>query len=187
MNLVSKITAGLVLSVGLLMASEYNVDKAHSNVGFSVKHMMVTNVYGKFTSYDSVLDFDESTKTFKKLSASIDTKSIDTGITDRDNHLKSDDFFGVDEFPKMVFEMTSYKADGDEGKMKGNLTIRGITKPVTLKVEDITVLGPKMGFSLEGKINRSDFGLKWNKAVELGGVTVADEVKIKVDIEAAKK
>ena len=88
MNLVSKITAGLVLSVGLLMASEYNVDKAHSNVGFSVKHMMVTNVHGKFTSYDSIVDFDESTKTFKKLSASIDTKSIDTGIIDRDNHLK---------------------------------------------------------------------------------------------------
>lgn len=187
MNLVSKITAGLVLSVGLLTANEYNVDKVHSNVGFSVKHMMVTNVYGKFTSYDSIVDFDESTKTFKKLSANIDTKSIDTGITDRDNHLKSNDFFGVEEFPKMTFEMTSYKADGDEGKIKGNLTIRGITKPVTLKVEDISVLGPKMGFSLEGKINRSDFGLKWNKAIELGGVAVADEVKIKVDIEAAKK
>ena len=87
----------------------------------------------------------------------------------------------------MTFEMTSYKADGDEGKMKGNLTIRGITKTVTLEVEDISVLGTKMGFSLEGKINRSDFGLKWNKAIELGGVAVADEIKIKVDIEAAKK
>ena len=87
----------------------------------------------------------------------------------------------------MTFEMTSYKADGDDGKMTGNLTIRGITKPVVLEVEDISVLGDKVGFSVEGKINRQDFDLKWNKAIELGGVAVSDEVKIKVDIEAKKQ
>lgn len=187
MNMISKITSAMILTGGLLMATEYKVDNAHTNVGFTVKHMMITNVHGKFTSYDAVIDFDESTKTFKKLVANIDTKSIDTGITDRDNHLRSDDFFASEKFPKMTFEMTSYKADGDEGKISGNLTIRGITKPVTLEVEDISVLGSKMGFSLEGKINRQDFDLKWNKAIELGGVAVANEVKIKVDIEAAKK
>lgn len=187
MNMISKITSVMILTGGLLMATEYKVDNAHTNVGFSVKHMMITNVHGKFTSYDAIIDFDESTKTFKKLIANIDTKSIDTGITDRDNHLRSDDFFASEKFPKMTFEMTSYKADGDEGKISGNLTIRGITKPVTLDVEDISVLGSKVGFSLEGKINRQDFDLKWNKVIELGGVAVANEVKIKVDIEAAKK
>lgn len=187
MNMISKITSAMILTGGLLMATEYKVDNAHTNVGFTVKHMMITNVHGKFTSYDAIIDFDESTKTFKKLVANIDTKSIDTGITDRDNHLRSDDFFASEKFPKMTFEMTSYKADGDEGKISGNLTIRGITKPVTLDVEDISVLGSKVGFSLEGKINRQDFDLKWNKAIELGGVAVANEVKIKVDIEAAKK
>lgn len=187
MNMISKITSAMILTGGLLMATEYKVDNAHTNVGFTVKHMMITNVHGKFTSYDAIIDFDESTKTFKKLIANIDTKSIDTGITDRDNHLRSDDFFASEKFPKMTFEMTSYKADGDEGKISGNLTIRGITKAVTLDVEDISVLGSKVGFSLEGKINRQDFDLKWNKAIELGGVAVANEVKIKVDIEAAKK
>ncbi len=187
MNIVSKMATTLILAGGLLMATEYSVDNAHSNVGFTVKHMMITNVHGSFKTYDAVIDFDESSKTFKKLIANIDTKSIDTGITDRDNHLRSDDFFASEKFPKMTFEMTSYKADENEGKMSGNLTIRGITKPVTLNVEDIAILGDKVGFSLEGKINRQDFDLKWNKAIELGGVAVANEVKIKVDIEAKKK
>lgn len=187
MNLLSKIASAMILSGGLLMAAPYTVDNAHSNVGFSVKHMMVTNVHGKFTSYDADVEFDDATKTFKKLVANVETKSIDTGISDRDNHLRSDDFFASEKFPKMTFTMTSYKADGDDGKMEGTLTIRGISKPVTLEVEDISVLGDKVGFSLEGKINRQDFDLKWNKAIELGGVAVANEVKIKVDIEAKKK
>lgn len=187
MKILSKVTSAMILSTGLLMASSYSVDNAHSNVGFTVKHMMVTNVHGKFTSYDAKVEFDDATKTFKKLVANIDTNSIDTGIEKRDNHLRSDDFFAVEKFPKMTFEMTSYKADGDDGKMTGNLTIRGITKPVVLEVEDIAILGDKVGFSLEGKINRQDFDLKWNKAIELGGVAVSDEVKIKVDIEAKKQ
>jgi len=190
MDKILKMATATILTAGMLSASEYNVDNAHSNVGFSVKHMMVANVHGNFTSYEAVLDFDEKTKTFKKLIANIDTKSVNTGINDRDDHLRSDDFFATESFPKMIFEMTSYKADKDdldEGKMKGNLTIRGITKPVTLEAEDIAVLGNKLGFVLEGKINRKDFGLTWNKAIELGGVVVGDIVKIKVDIEATKK
>ncbi|WP_026802895.1 YceI family protein [Aliarcobacter lanthieri] len=187
MNMISKIASSIVLTAGLLSASQYGVDKAHSNVGFTVKHMMITNVHGSFKAYDADIDFDEATKTFKKFSATVETKSVDTGIEKRDDHLRSDDFFASDKFPKMTFEMTSYKADGDEGKMKGNLTIRGITKPVTLEVEDISVLGNKVGFALEGKINRTDFDLKWNKAIELGGVAVGEEVKIKVDVEAEKK
>lgn len=187
MSEILKMAAATILTAGMLSASEYNLDKAHSNVGFSVKHMMITNVHGKFTSYDAVIDFDENSKTFKKLIANIDTNSIDTGIEKRDEHLRSDDFFSSVNHPKMVFEMTNYKADGDEGKMEGNLTIRGITKAVTLEIEDIAILGDKLGFHLQGKINRTDFDLKWNKAIELGGVAVSEEVKIKVDIEASKQ
>lgn len=177
----------LKITAGMLENSGYKLDKSHSNVGFSVKHMMITNVHGKFTSYEAVIDFDDKSKTFKKLIANVDTNSIDTGIKDRDNHLRSDDFFGSDKFDTMVFEMLSYEADGSEGKMSGKLTIRDITKNITLKIEDIATLGDKLGFAIEGKIKRSEFGLKWNKAIELGGVAVGDEVKIKIDIEATRK
>jgi len=101
MNLISKVSATLLLTAGLLAATEYKVDNAHTNVGFTVKHMMITNVHGKFNAYNSVIDFDEATKTFKKFSATVDTTSIDTGIEKRDAHLKSDDFFAVEKFPKM--------------------------------------------------------------------------------------
>ncbi|BAK72033.1 MAG: YceI family protein [Arcobacter sp.] len=191
MNFVTKMTSALLLTIGLVNASEYDLDKAHTNVGFTVKHMMITNVNGNFKTYDANIDFDAKSKTFKAFKATVDTTSIDTGIEKRDNHLRSEDFFSSEKFPKMTFEMTSYKADGDEGEMKGNLTIRGISKPVTFKVEDLGTISDKgkskVGFSIEGKINRMDYDLKWNKALELGGVAVAEDVKIKVDVEAVEK
>ena len=192
MNFVTKVTSALILSMGFANAAIYDVDASHTNVGFTVKHMMITNVNGNFDTYDANIDFDPATKTFKIFSATVETNSINTGIEKRDDHLRSEDFFASEKFPKMTFEMTSYKADGDDGEMKGNLTIRGITKPVTLKVEDIGTIKDfknqnRVGFSLKGKINRMDYDLKWNKALELGGVAVAEEVKIKVDVEAVEK
>ena len=192
MRLMTKITSTLLLTFGLVNASEYAIDETHTNVGFSVKHMMITNVKGDFKTYEANIDFDKDKKTFKVLKASIDTASIDTENEKRDEHLKSDDFFNSAKFPKMTFEMTSYKADGNEGEMNGNLTIRGITKPIKLKVEDISTIKDfkgqnRVGFSLEGKINRLDYDLKWNKVLEAGGVAVGDEVKIIVDIEAVEK
>lgn len=187
MNLITKIVGTLALTSTLLIAAEYKLDNEHTNVGFTVKHLMITNVHGKFKTYDATIDFDKEKKTFSAFSANVLTASVDTGIEKRDDHLRSDDFFASDKFENMTFAMTSYEADGNDGKMKGNLTIRGITKPVTLKVEGISIMGNKIGFELEGKINRTDFDLKWNKAIELGGVAVAEEVKIKVDVEAALK
>ncbi len=192
MRLITKITSALLLTFGLANASEYIIDETHTNVGFSVKHMMITNVKGDFKTYEANIDFDKDKKTFKVLKASIDTASIDTENEKRDEHLKSDDFFNSAKFPKMTFEMTSYKADGNEGEMNGNLTIRGITKPIKLKVEDISTVKDfkgqnRVGFSLEGKINRMDYDLKWNKVLEAGGVAVGDEVKIIVEIEAVEK
>ena len=192
MRLLTKITSTLHLTFGLANASEYIIDNSHTTVGFSVKHMMITNVKGDFKTYDGMIDFDKDKKTFKVLKASIDTNSIDTANEKRDEHLRSEDFFASEKFPKMTFEMTSYKTNGDEGEVTGNLTIRGITKAIKLKVEDISTIKDfkgqnRVGFTLEGKINRLDYDLKWNKLLEAGGVAVAEDVKIIIDIEAVEK
>ena len=192
MNFITKVTSALILTAGLASASVYTLDGTHTNVGFSVKHLMITNVKGDFKKYDATIDFDAATKSFKVFKANIDTASVNTGIEKRDNHLKSDDFFLSEKFPKMTFEMKSYKADGTEGKMTGDLTIRGITKSVVLEVEEIATIkdfegNSRVGFTLEGKINRMDYDLKWNKALELGGVAVSEEVKIIVDVQAKEK
>ncbi|GGD30050.1 polyisoprenoid-binding protein [Malaciobacter pacificus] len=192
MKLISKSVLALAMSLSLVNASEYLLDNSHTEVGFSVKHLMITNVKGEFKSYDAEIDFDAKNMIFNKFNATVDTESIDTGIEKRDNHLRSDDFFLSEKYPKMTFEMTSYKANGDEGEMKGNLTIRGITKAVTLEVEDLSTIkdfqgNTRVGFTLNGKINRMDYGLKWNKALELGGVAVSETVKIIIDVQAKEK
>lgn len=192
MGFIAKLTSALILTVGIASASEYSLDAPHTNVSFSVKHLMITNVRGEFKKYDANIDFDAASKSFKTFKANVDTGSVDTGIVKRDNHLKSADFFLSEKFPKMTFEMKSYKADGDEGKMIGDLTIRGITKQVVFEVEDLSTIkdfegNNRVGFTLKGKINRMDYDLKWNKALELGGVAVAEDVKISVDIEAVEK
>ena len=191
MNFITKVTSALILTAGLASASVYTLDGTHTNVGFSVKHLMITNVKGDFKKYDATIDFDAATKSFKVFKANIETASVDTGIEKRDNHLKSDDFFLSEKFPKMTFEMKSYEANGDEGKMTGDLTIRGITKSVVLEVEEIATVkdfegNNRVGFTLEGKINRMDYDLKWNKALELGGVAVAEEVKLTAEVEAVE-
>lgn len=183
-----KLTSALLLTFALANASEYKLDNSHTMVGFSVKHLMITNVKGDFKNYDAKIDFDKATKNFKSFSANVDTASIDTGIEKRDTHLKSEDFFSSEKFPKMTFVMKSYESD----KMKGDLTIRGITKPVVLEVDDLATIkdfdgNNRIGFTLKGKINRMDYALKWNKALEAGGVAVSEEVKIIVDVEAVEK
>jgi polyisoprenoid-binding protein YceI len=192
MSFIAKVTSALILTVGLANASVYSLDNAHTNVGFSAKHLMITNVKGDFKKFNANIDFDLASKSFKVFKATVETATIDTGIEKRDAHLKSADFFLSDKYPEMTFEMKSYEVDGDEGKMKGDLTIRGITKPVVFEVEDLSTVkdfegNNRIGFTLKGKINRMDYDLKWNKALELGGVAVSEEVKISVDVEAVEK
>lgn len=192
MGFFSKLLGTAVLTAGVAFATPYNLDGSHTNVGFSVKHLMITNVKGDFKKYDAKIDFDNKTKSFNAFEATVQTASIDTGIEKRDNHLRSGDFFLSEKFPKMTFVMKSYKADGDEGKMQGDLTIRGITKPVTFEVEDLATVkdfkgNNRVGFTLKGKINRMDYDLKWNKALEFGGVAVSETVKIIVDVQAIEK
>jgi len=177
------VACGLLASC--VQAKEFVIDPAHSNLGFSIKHMMVSNVKGNFTAYTAEIDYDLDKKVFNKLSAKIDAASIDTGIVKRDEHLRSADFFDVAKFKTIDFVMTSMK----ENKIYGNLTIHGVTKEVVLEstvhgvVKDLQSR-QRMGFTLEGKINRKEFGLTWNKIIEGGGLTVGDTVNLVIDVEA---
>lgn len=193
MKFLIKIVISLSLVYGLSFATPFNIDASHSEVGFSVKHLMISNVKGKFNFFDAKIDFNPTTMEFNSLSSIVDTDSINTENERRDQHLKSADFFEAEKYPEIKFVMTSYeKEDKENGKMKGNLTIKGVTKPVVLDVEIGGVVKgfkgeTRLGFTLSGKIDRKEFGLVWNKTLESGGVIVGDTVKMVVEIESVVK
>ncbi len=175
--------ASLAVSTALF-AGNYNIDASHTNAGFTVKHMMITNVTGKFNDVAGSFEFDEKTKTLKSISGEIVTASIDTVNEKRDEHLKAPELFDAAQFPKITFKSTKI----EKNRVQGELTMKGVTKVVTLDLETSDVIKDpwgkqRTGFSLNGKIKRSDFGISWNKALETGGVAVSDEVKLSVDIE----
>lgn len=181
-NILATAIASLLLGSTVLSAAVYKVDPSHSNVGFKVKHMMISTVTGKFGNFNGVYDLDKGQ--FKSLNGAIKADSIDTGIVKRDDHLRSADFFDTGKFGDISFVMTS----ATKTKMTGNLTIHGITKKVVLEIDMGGVVedpwgNQRSGFVLTGQINRKDFGLNWNKAIEAGGVVVGDEVKMVVEIE----
>ena len=183
-----KLGLATLLASSALYAASFNVDKSHSNIGFKVKHMMVSNVVGNFKDFSGTIEYDEKTKTLKSLVGNIAVSSINTENTKRDNHLKADDFFAAKQFPNITFKST--KIDGEE--IIGELTLRGITKEVSFELENNgTIIDPRgntrVGLSLEGKINRKDFGVKYNKILEVGGVAVGDKVKLIIDLEGIKK
>ena len=168
------------------MSTKWNLDPTHSEITFKVRHMMISNVKGEFKNFN--VDLESEDENFKnvKASASIDTSSISTNNSDRDNHLKSAEFFNAEAHPQITFE-----TDSLNDEVTGNLTINGVTKPVKLDVDfggiNVDPWGQtKAGFSFEGKINRSDFGLNWNAALEAGGVMVSDEVKIAGELQFVK-
>lgn len=168
------------------MATKWNLDPTHSEITFKVRHMMISNVKGSFTDFTSELESEDDTFKNVKVKTTIQTDSVNTNNADRDNHLKSEEFFNVAANPVITFESNSLN-----NEITGNLTINGITKPVTLDVEfggiNVDPWGnTKAGFSFEGKIKRSDFGLNWNAALEAGGVMVSDEVKIAGELQYVK-
>ncbi|MDD3770135.1 polyisoprenoid-binding protein [Sulfuricurvum sp. IAE1] len=180
------VLAGLMIGSSALSAAVYKVDVSHSNVGFKVKHMMISTVTGKFGNFSGTYELDKGH--FKSLSGHIKAASIDTGIAKRDDHLRSADFFDVAKFGDISFVMTGATKE----KMTGNLTIRGVTKKVTLDIDMGGVVtdpwgNQRSGFVLTGQINRKDFGLNWNKAIEAGGVVVGDEVKLIVEVEGIEE
>lgn len=165
------------------------LEPSHSELQFKVKHLMLTNVTGSFKAITGDVSADENFNT-AKVTFEAQVGSVDTGSEQRDGHLKGADFFDAEKFPKMHFESASYHAK--DNKINGNLTIKGVTKPVTLDVEfNGTNKDPwgnlKAGFSVSGKINRKDFGLAWNAALEGGGVLVSEDVKINAELQFVKK
>ena len=175
-------------------ADVWKIDPAHSRAHFAVRHMMVTTVRGDFGGIEGTIEYDGKDVKTLKIDASVDVGSINTMEPKRDAHLRSADFFDTGKFPKMTFKSKRAEAAGP-GKVKviGDLTIRGVTKEVTLDVDGPTPpvkhpRGPMVtGATATTKINRSDFGVNWNKALEAGGVVVSDEVSITIDVEATQE
>ncbi|PWA12890.1 hypothetical protein DCC39_03195 [Pueribacillus theae] len=168
----------------------WNIDAAHTNVGFSVKHMMVSKVRGNFTNFEGTIEGDPEDLTSAKVQFKIKVESINTSNEDRDNHLRSADFFDAETYPDITFTSTIIeKKDDNEYDVTGDLTIKGVTKPVTLEAEfegkGVNPWGQEVaGFTVEGKLSRKEFGLTWNQALETGGVLVGDEIKLIIELEA---
>jgi polyisoprenoid-binding protein YceI len=193
LSLKSAVAALVLAAPSAAFAAEYVIDSAHSGASFSVKHLMVSNVRGTFANITGTVNYDEKDVTKSTVEATIDAKTIDTDEPKRDEHLRSPDFFDTEKFPTITFKSTKVEKAGENLKVTGNLTLHGVTKPVVLDVEGMTqeVKDPwgnsKRGASATTKINRKDFGLTWNKALEAGGVAVGDDVKITIDLELNKK
>jgi polyisoprenoid-binding protein YceI len=170
------------------MARSFKIDKAHSEAVFQVRHM-ITRVRGRFSDFEGTIQFDEANPGQSSASFSIKAASIDTNEPDRDKHLRSDDFFGVEKHPTITFKSTKVSGSGKQLSVTGPLTIRGVSKDVTLPVTYLgTAKDPwgmqRAGFESEITLNRKDFGLNWNAALEAGGFLVGDEVKISLSIQA---
>ena len=176
-----------------MSTSKWSSDLSHSELQFKVKHMMITNVTGSFTKFEATAETEGDDFSTAKIHFSADVDSINTNNEQRDGHLKSPDFFDVANHPNMTFEAMGMEKTGDENyNLTGNLTLRGVTKPVSLKVEMGGIAvdpwgNTRAGFTLEGKINRKEFGLEWGAVTEAGGVVVADEVKLHASVQLIKQ
>ena len=171
----------------------FKIDAAHSEITFKVKHLMITNVTGNFNNFTATLESNAPDFSDAAISFEADVDSINTNNEQRDGHLKSADFFDAANFPKLSFASTSFKhLSGEAFELQGNLTIRGVSKPVTLAVEyGGTATDPygqvKSGFEIGGTINRKDFGLVWSATTEAGGIVVSDEVKLHLNVQMIKQ
>ena len=171
----------------------YQIDSAHSSAQFTVRHMMISNVRGEFTKLSGSIAYDPADPANSSVEATIEAASINTRDPQRDAHLKSADFFDVERFPALAFRATEIGVRDGEGKVKGDLTIHGVTREAVLHVEGPTPEAKdpwgnlRIGATATAKINRKDFGLTWNAALEAGGVLVGEEVKITIDLEAIRQ
>ncbi|MFB7115913.1 YceI family protein [Streptomyces sp. NPDC056291] len=174
------------------LTGDYSIDPSHSTLGFVARHAMVTNVKGKFNDFTGSLHLDGTDPAASTASIDVKMESIDTGSADRDGHLKSADFFKTEEFPQMTFRSTKAEAvGGDDYRITGDLTILGVTKPLTIELEfNGAAKDPfgneRVGFEGKAEILRSEWGLTWNAALETGGVLVSDKIKLNFDISAVK-
>ena len=194
--MLKKLSVAAILPLCLVTAANaatYKIDPDHSEVAFKIRHLAISNVAGKFLNFSGTFDYDPANVKAAKTEAEIAIKSVDTSSQKRDDHLRGDDFFAVEKFPEMKFVSKKAEPSGkDTFKLIGDLTIHGVTKPVTL---DVTYAGAakdpygneRAGFSATTKISRKEFGLTWNKALETGGMVVGDEVSVSIEIEGTKQ
>jgi polyisoprenoid-binding protein YceI len=184
----------LVAAPALAQASNYEIDPMHSSVSFAVKHMMVTTVRGEFTKVQGSASWNKPDFSDAAVEVTVDAGSISTRVAQRDAHLKSPDFFDVAKFPTLTFKSKRVEKGSEAGHVKlvGDLTMHGVTKEVTFDVTGPTPevkgpMGTSVGAAAVAKINREDFGLKWNKALEAGGVMVGKDVTLEINLEMSKK
>ena len=173
------------------ISGDYTLDVSHSRLGFVARHAMVTKVRGQFGAFTGTATIDAATPSSSKVDLSIEVASIETGSADRDGHLKSADFFDVETYPTITFTSTDVTRDGDDWAITGDLTIKDVTKPVTIEFEQTgSAVDPfgntRVGFEGATTINRKDWGLTWNAALETGGVLVSEKIKLEFDISAIK-
>jgi polyisoprenoid-binding protein YceI len=184
----------LAPALALGQATAWNIDPAHTLASFTVKHLMISTVRGEFGKTTGTVKLDEKDPSKSSVEATVDTTSINTRVEQRDQHLKSPDFFDVVKYPTITFKSTKVEKTGDgKYKVTGDLTLHGVTKPVVLDVTGPTTAikdpwgNARRGVSATTTLNRKDFGLNWNKALETGGVVVGEEVKIEIDAEMVKQ
>ena len=175
------------------MVYQYEIDAAHSQIGFSVTHLAITTVKGFFGEHQTTVELDPTDLTTLKASTTINSGSVDTGIEKRDNHLRSNDFFNAEEYPEIKFvssKVTDIDAEEGTFHLHGELTIRDVTKPIVLEGQlrgPISAMGSeRVAFTAEGEINRFDYNLKWNKAIETGGLVVGEDVKLVIEVQAKR-
>lgn len=173
------------------VSGEYTLDVSHSRLGFSARHAMVTTVRGAFPAFEGTATIDAATPANSRVNLTIDVASVSTGAADRDGHLRSGDFFDVENYPTMTFRSTSVEREGDEWAVTGDLTIKDATLPVTILFEEAgSARDPfgnlRVGFEGATTVNRKDWGLTWNAALETGGVLVSDKVKLEFDVSAIR-
>jgi polyisoprenoid-binding protein YceI len=183
----------LFLTASFAQASEWGIDPQHSGLAFRVKHMMISNVKGRFEKFDVQLNYDETNLSNSSVKAVIETASISTDNEKRDTHLRSADFFDVEKFPQATFISRRFVKTDEGIQVIGDLTIRGVTREVTVNIDEITPQqkdpwgGTRFGVSASAKLDRTAFGLLWNQTLETGGVLVDNDVYINIDLEMVKK
>jgi polyisoprenoid-binding protein YceI len=171
---------------------DYTLDPTHSRLGFSTRHAMVTTVRGSFKEFSGEAVVDTENPAASKVNVTIKAASVDTGVADRDGHLQSADFFDVENYPEITFVSTDVARDGDEWTITGDLTIKDVTQPISIEFEENgSARDPfgnlRIGFEGKAVLNRKDFGLSWNAALETGGFLVSDKIKLEFDISAIAK
>jgi polyisoprenoid-binding protein YceI len=173
------------------LSGDYTIDPAHTRLGFSARHAMVTTVRGQFQDFAGTAHIDTANPAASSVALTIQTASVDTGVADRDGHLKSGDFFDAEANPEITFVSTKVERDGDDWTITGDLTIKGVSKPVTIGFESTgSARDPfgnlRVGFEGATSINRKDWGLTWNAALETGGVLVSEKINLEFDVSAIR-